>query len=97
MPSYQAELLARLAAQLERQARVVPWLVAGGGAAAGFAAGYMMTLMMAIGSWLGYSLVLAVGLGGVAYFLANLTAVALQLNAQAALCQKQIEENTRSR
>lgn len=97
MPSYQAELLTRLAEQLDRRARVVPWIFAGGGAAAGFAGGYMMTLMMAISSWLGYSVVLAAGLGGVAFFLAQVRAVALQLEAQVALCQKQIEENTRSR
>jgi hypothetical protein len=97
MPSYQADLLTRLAEQLDRRARVVPWICAGGGAAAGFAGGYMMTLMMAIGSWLGYSVVFGAGLGAVAYFLANVKAVAFQLDAQAALCQKQIEENTRSR
>lgn len=97
MLSYQAEALTQLADRLDRRARVVPWVCAGVGVAVGVGAGMFVTVFLAPGGGLVYPLGMAAVVGYVAYFLAHAQALALQLEAQTALCQRKIEENTRTR
>ena len=97
MLSYQAELLAQLAERLDRRARMVPWVYTGLGAGAGLGAGFFASVFLMPGSGPWVIVVAAAALGALGYVIAQPFAVSMRLGAQAALCQKQIEERTRSR
>lgn len=97
MVTYQVELLTQLAERLDRRARLVPWIVGAVGAGAGAGAGIFVAVFLFPGGGPWYAVVLAVLLGAVSYYISEAKALELQLEAQTALCQKQIEENTRRR
>lgn len=97
MVKYDAQVIVQFAADLYSQARSIPVTYAALGVLAGFGAGAAAFGTAIDGGGLIGGALGALLLGVVAFKLGQQKAFALKLQAQVALCQVQIETNTRGR
>lgn len=95
MPAYDSSVILTFAERLYEQAAGIEVAYAVGGAVVGGAAGGAIGAALHDASSLLIGLIGAVIVGAIAWQLGRQKAAALRLQAQVALCQVQIEENTR--